>query len=352
MSEASAPLANAMFPTDKPMGKKRALLIAVRETELLESTLIASHGYKEEDVILMLDNLNHPKHLWSTYENILTQINHLVSDVPEHCQFFLYYSGHALQEKRPEDASTELPERPNNQEADKKDEEIVACDGKPILDDLLHDRLITPLERVKGSKLFALFDCCHSETLLDLQHGNGRDTYSREWKVGIGPVFKDFSKAGAQILRLCKKYCEPVHECPPIPRLQSEVLSDTPTSNTKNVASNNVGEAHNLSVICLSACKDNQIAHDDDSKRLTFTKCFLNAIGTELLVLTPVLQHLIHTIANKPDMSWEELRDELKERVDEIRIRSQQSPALPQIWSQEPRYSTTPHTDLTKKMEF
>ncbi|KAF9234242.1 hypothetical protein BU15DRAFT_65852, partial [Melanogaster broomeanus] len=251
-------------------------------------------------------------------------------------------SGHALQEKHSDDASAE-PERSNNQEADKKDEdtdrasEIVASDGKPILDD-------------------ALFDCCHSRNSVsvpsDLQHGNGPDTYSKEWKVGISPVFK---------VRLGKKYCTPIHDCPPIPRLQSEVLSDTPTSDTKNATSNNAGEEPgNLSVICLSACRDNQIAHDDDEKRLTFTKLLV----PWFLVLSPVSQRLIHAIAAKPDMSWEGLRDELKVRVDQIRIRCQQflaktpaegegeGKALPRIWSQEPRYSTTPHTDLTKPMEF
>ncbi|KAF9230597.1 hypothetical protein BU15DRAFT_69058 [Melanogaster broomeanus] len=50
-------------------------------------------------------------------------------------------------------------------------------------------------------------------------------------------------------VRLGMKYCEPIHDCPPNPNLQSKVLSDTPTSDTKNVASNNVKEeAQNLSV--------------------------------------------------------------------------------------------------------
>ncbi|KAF9225850.1 peptidase C14 [Gyrodon lividus] len=165
-----------MLPINKLMGKKRALLIAVRHVRglpnfhttgladlswthrdaiNLRGRLIASHGYEAKDVILMLDNQRHPEDLWPTRKNILREMRHLVSDAPEDSQFFLYYSGHGLQE-----------ECQDGEEADGKDEEIVAADGKPILDDLIHIRLITPLERVKGSKLFALFDCCHSETLL------------------------------------------------------------------------------------------------------------------------------------------------------------------------------------------
>ncbi|KAF8842898.1 hypothetical protein BDN67DRAFT_1009362 [Paxillus ammoniavirescens] len=345
-------LPHVMSASDKPMGKKRALLIAVRhvrsndkqgitnlvdlpwahrDAKDLKDRLIVSHGYEAEDVILMLDDQAHPRHLWPTHKNILEQMGRLVRDALEDSQFFFYYSGHALQEQCP-----------NDEEADKRDEEIVTADGKPILDDLLHIRLVRPLETVKGSKLFALFDCCHSETLLDLQQGNGPNTYSKEWKVGIDQAFKAEATAMVHFMRLSKNHCKPVRYCPPIPRQEDGDLSGTPTSDTEAVASIKVGEeAQNLSVICLSACRDNQIAHDDDERKMTFTKYFLDAI------------------AGASNMSWEELRDKLKGGVEGVRAHYQEynmktgeEPSSLINWTQEPRYSTTPHTDLTEKVDF
>ncbi|KAF8549032.1 hypothetical protein OG21DRAFT_642573 [Imleria badia] len=112
-----------------------------------------------DDITLMMDDKDHPEHLWPTRSKILHQIDQLTSDAPEDCHFFFYFSGHALEEEGLDRASMR---------ADGRDGEIVGADGKPILDYILHDRLVTPLQNVKGSTLFALFDCCHSESLLGM----------------------------------------------------------------------------------------------------------------------------------------------------------------------------------------
>ncbi|KAI9567419.1 caspase domain-containing protein [Boletus coccyginus] len=197
----------------KPLRKRRALLIAIqhvhreagskfgnlpnldlahRDAEALRDFLIASHGYHADDIILMMDDKNHPKHLWPTHDRILHQIDRLTSDAPEDCHFFFYFSGHCLKEDCPDRAGMR---------ADGKDDEIVCADAKPILDHVLHDRLVEPLRNVKGSKLFTLFDCCHSEGLLDLQRGVGPNRYSRVWKIGPGQRFIDLSTV---ITDLCR----------------------------------------------------------------------------------------------------------------------------------------------------
>ncbi|KAF9234249.1 hypothetical protein BU15DRAFT_79206 [Melanogaster broomeanus] len=363
-----------MSTSEKPMGKKRALLVAVnqvktsagphtialpvplpklpwahRDARLFKDRLIALYSYEEEDVILMLDDAHHPKHLWPTRKNIVCGL--LVPEMLEFsqgsdsCDKYVVCrswsssitatqmadSGHGLQEACPHD-----------EEADGNDEEIVAADGKPILDDILHNGLIAPLKTMKGSKLFALFDCCHSETLLDLQYGKGPNKYSRTWKVGIGQMFKGIATAIVQFLRLSKTYCKPINYCPPMPTPESENLSSTLISDINNATSPEVSEeTQNLSVICFSACRDNQIARDDNERQLTFTKCFLDAN------------------AARPDMSWQDLRNGLEESINGIGVRYQQSSnenpvegGQRPIWAQEPRCSTTPHTDLTKKMDL
>ncbi|KIJ61562.1 hypothetical protein HYDPIDRAFT_42533 [Hydnomerulius pinastri MD-312] len=332
---------------DAPMGNKRALLIAVqrvkedtglrltklpythRDATNLADRLKTAYDYKEDDIIVMMDDKQHPSHLWPTHNNILRQINRLVSDASDQSQFFFYYSGHGLQQ-----------ECPNGTEADGKDEEIVAANGKPILDDILHKHLITPLERVKDSKLFALFDCCHSETMLDLEPGNGPIAWSRKWIISLDKVFKVIATAIAQLLRLCKKCHIAINRCLSIPTQKGSASNGTPdtTFTTDNVVAIKelplVPASQNLSVICLSACTDSQFAYDDNERRLTLTKCFLDAIE------------------KKPDMSWSELRDDLKERVDEVRERqrglAEQNAEMNlepvRIQIQEPRYTTTPHT--------
>ncbi|KAF9225815.1 hypothetical protein BS17DRAFT_565442 [Gyrodon lividus] len=130
-----------MSTFDEPVGKKRALLIAVRhvrglhefhttglpdlpfahrDARNLKDRLIDTYGYEAEDVILMLDNQRYPEALWPTCKNILREIL-LVSDVQENSQFFFYYNGHTLEE-----------ERSDNEETNGKDKLIVAADGKPF----------------------------------------------------------------------------------------------------------------------------------------------------------------------------------------------------------------------------
>ncbi|KAF8137475.1 peptidase C14, caspase domain-containing protein [Boletus edulis] len=323
--------------SDSPR-KKKALLIAIqhvtrkaefkfgnlpdlrlshRDAKALRELLIDSHGYHPDDIILMMDDKNLDKHLWPTRDRVLHQIDVLTSNAPEDCHFFFYFSGHGLEEDGGERASMR---------ADGQDGEIVCADAKPILDYILHDRLVTPLQSVKGSKLFALFDCCHSETLLDLQRGSGPNSYSRKWTIGRGQLFKALATVIVKLLelnKLTRRKKRP--NDPPPPRRASTKWRSPPVSKTEDV-----GE---LSVICLSACRDGQLAHDDCERELTFTKCFMNAM------------------AGKPNITWMDLREELKDLVSDIRKRydeayleefGSESDLSHETWTQEPRVSILP----------
>jgi hypothetical protein len=68
--------------------------------------------------------------------------------------FFLYYSGHGLQ----------IPDL-NGDEIDGKDEAIYIDEKTIISDDQLSLLLQIP---VSGVKIFLMFDCCHSGTIMDL----------------------------------------------------------------------------------------------------------------------------------------------------------------------------------------
>ncbi|KAF8137473.1 peptidase C14, caspase domain-containing protein [Boletus edulis] len=327
--------------------KKKALLIAVqhvtRKAELkfgklpdlrlshldakaLRECLIDSHGYHPDDIILMMDDKNLEKHLWPTHGRVLHQIDVLTSNAPEDCHFFFYFSGHGLEEDGGERASMR---------ADGRDDEIVCADAKPILDHILHDRLVTPLQSVKGSKLFALFDCCHSETLLDLQRGNGPNSYSRKWTIGRDQLFKTLATVIVKSLELNQLSRKKRSNVLPPPGRAHIKRRSPPVSTIKEIGQ--------LSVICLSACRDGQLAHDDCERRLTFTKCFMNAM------------------VGKPNITWMDLREELKDLVSDIRkgyektclqeFGSESDPSH-ETWTQEPRYCTNCHTDLTRKVSL
>ncbi|KIJ57699.1 hypothetical protein HYDPIDRAFT_34869 [Hydnomerulius pinastri MD-312] len=156
-------------------GRKKAVLIGVRmvanveglkplrqahaDVDALKDLLLNHYGYKEEDIIVMKDRKDHPPELWPKANLILQRIDWLVKDASENDQFFFYYSGHGNQTACS-----------HGSEIDGKDEGIFGANGPSIIDNKLKKRLVDPL--VRGSKLFALFDCCHSETILDLEHHN------------------------------------------------------------------------------------------------------------------------------------------------------------------------------------
>ncbi|KAG1753599.1 caspase domain-containing protein [Suillus paluster] len=156
-------------------GRKKALLIAVRnvvgievslprthyDAQELKELLIDQYGYADDDVILLVDDRKLDKSLWPSKANIFKRIKWLVEDIGEHDRLVFYYSGHGGQTICRHDS-----------EVDGQDEVIYGFNGRKIIDNDLKQRLVDPVLRTKGCHLFALFDCCHSETILDLKHCN------------------------------------------------------------------------------------------------------------------------------------------------------------------------------------
>ncbi|KAJ3811662.1 caspase domain-containing protein [Lentinula aff. lateritia] len=156
---------------------RKALLIGVRETlqpqaekltgthkdvRAMKNLLIATYQYQERDIITLLDCRDtHPKDRHPTRENILRELHALVEDAQPRDHLFFYYAGHVEQQ------TTDDPK-----EEDGLDEFIVPCDcdgvENAIQDDVLREILVETLPA--QCKLTAVFDACHSGTLLDLDH--------------------------------------------------------------------------------------------------------------------------------------------------------------------------------------
>ncbi|KAI0754083.1 caspase domain-containing protein [Daedaleopsis nitida] len=138
------------------------------DTKDFRQLLITKYEYRPENVVTMLDGEGTPEELQPTRENILREIRSLVSGAREGSRFVFFFSGH----------SGQVPS-PNTDEDDGLDEYLVPVDHsqhdgsgdvkkRMILDNKLRKLLVDPLP--VGAYLTAIFDSCHSGTLLDLDH--------------------------------------------------------------------------------------------------------------------------------------------------------------------------------------
>jgi len=90
---------------------------------------------------------------------------------------FFQYSGHGC----------EVKDR-NGDEKDGFDEALCPLDGGTIIDDWIFANVIKPIEAKPKVSLFAVFDCCHSGTCMDLpfQYSATRGTHPTVKQIADG----------------------------------------------------------------------------------------------------------------------------------------------------------------------
>lgn len=171
-------------PSPKPTivpatGKKRALLIGINyigtQNELngcindvknVKNALMANYNFKAEDIVLLSDDQTNPL-AKPTKANIIANITKIVGLTKATDELFIHYSGHGT---RVLDVNGD---EKLNVDAMGNDDAICPADfgnfdGNDgfIVDDDLRKMIVDKLP--KGSKLRAIFDCCHSGSALDL----------------------------------------------------------------------------------------------------------------------------------------------------------------------------------------
>ncbi|KAG1729147.1 caspase domain-containing protein [Suillus lakei] len=296
-----------------PAGVQRALLIGVEKvagfpnlpqahTDVLRMRdfLVKSRGYQPENIVIMMHHHTVLPHLYPSRANMLHEIDLLVKCTSQHDRIFFYYTGHGDQ----------VTCR-HNSEPDNKDEAILTYTGKRIIDNLLKERLVDPLPQ--GAKLFALWDCCHSHTVLDLEHSNCNGLWRTPLKVLTGlarktkslgkrlsaNILKDssegrFSSKDDSQSRNVSLAIDGVDLC----RVSSPDSYLPPCSfNCPMTLPEDRDKAY---VVSLSACKDNELAYDDNVTGETVTKFF------------------IEYLESNPRPSYRELLSYIREKVDEI----------------------------------
>ncbi|KAK0431418.1 peptidase C14, caspase domain-containing protein [Armillaria borealis] len=148
-------------------GCKRAVCIGINHgqgkefSELRGSILDAGNirdflmrqGYNADDILMLTDDTEKKP----TKSNIIEAMSWLVQSAKLGDSLFLHYSGHG----------DWVPDQ-NGDEVDGKDEDIICYDSCPFIDDDIRKTLVDPLPA--GCQLTALFDSCHSGTILDLPY--------------------------------------------------------------------------------------------------------------------------------------------------------------------------------------
>ncbi|KAF3014806.1 hypothetical protein G7054_g11054 [Neopestalotiopsis clavispora] len=153
-------------------GKRKALLIGINyfgqdgelrgcinDTKNVSAFLMERYNYKREDMIILTDDAQ-DQVLQPTASNIRRAMQWLVAGARPDDALFLHYSGHGGQ-------TADL----DGDEEDGTDEVIYPVDYKSaghIVDDELHALVVKPL--AAGVRLTAIFDSCHSGSVLDLPY--------------------------------------------------------------------------------------------------------------------------------------------------------------------------------------
>jgi hypothetical protein len=109
--------------------------------------------------------------VYPNHQNIMEAFKWLTEGATSKSKLFIHYSGHGAYTR---DAR-------KGDETDGQDETICPARGPQIIDDILRKCLVDPLP--KDCHLWALFDCCHSGTVLDLKYN---------YQVKLNPRTKDW----------------------------------------------------------------------------------------------------------------------------------------------------------------
>lgn len=161
----------ADFKYSRCTGRKKALCIGINykgQSHELRGCIndawnvrrfLISRGYKEGDIVVLTDDAENPRNM-PTRKNMIDAMHWLVRNARPDDSLFFHYSGHGGQTK-------DL----DGDELDGLDEVIFPVDFKKnghIVDDEMHNIMVKPLPA--GCRLTALFDACHSGTVLDLPY--------------------------------------------------------------------------------------------------------------------------------------------------------------------------------------
>ncbi|KAJ3740527.1 peptidase C14 [Lentinula detonsa] len=271
-------------------GNKKALLIGINYSES-DSSLDGCHsdvsrmykfitqtyGFSEENIVVLKDDNKLDDEFQPTKANILYWMQWLVKDAQTHDSLLFHYSGHGGQR-----TDRDGDEIDYNDECiypvdsipvtDASDEQIQATRHKVLIDDELHLHLVSPLP--VGARLTAIFDSCHSGSVLDLPFMYS--AASGRLKEGEFLAEQDAEKAGEMrkgrgVLALEKtekwKIKEKVFEMKDVLEATKDILHETGEKlfvekDAKGVEQLEKRNESLADIVLISGCKDTQTSAD------------------------------------------------------------------------------------------
>ncbi|KZT24797.1 hypothetical protein NEOLEDRAFT_1134444 [Neolentinus lepideus HHB14362 ss-1] len=130
--------------------------------------LLCDYGLRAEDIVVMNDSNHVDPALVPNELNIDIQMDRLMNDIGDDDLVFFYFAGHG-------DQSPEISEG----EEDLHGEHVLTCNWEKLRDVDLRKHLVDGLPL--GANLLAVFDCCHSGSILNLEHHRCNKAW--DWKT-------------------------------------------------------------------------------------------------------------------------------------------------------------------------
>lgn len=243
-------------------------------------------------MVMLTDDANNRRQV-PTKQNILDAINWLVKGAQPNDSLFFHYSGHGGQTNDQD-----------GDEADGYDEVIYPLDFETngfIDDDTLHRLMVTPLP--KGTRLTALFDSCHSGSVLDLPY-----MYSTK---GVLKEPNLLEEAGSGLLDTFKAYTKGDQKAmmKGITGLFKTVINKDKTLEAEKRSKET--KTAPCDAILLSGCKDDQTSADakeNGQSTGAMSYAFIKVMGSNpqqsyLSLLQNTREILASKYSQKPQLS-------------------------------------------------
>ncbi|OXG45233.1 metacaspase [Cryptococcus neoformans Bt120] len=155
-------VAQAFFEYSRCNGRRKALLIGINyigssaqlagcinDVHNVQKFITERYGYQLDDIVMLTDDINDARTM-PTRDNIIKAMKWLVGGAQRDDALFFHYSGHGTQ-----------TEDTDGDEQDGQDEGEFSSR-------FYHELLVRPLP--SGCRLTAIFDSCHSATVMDLPY--------------------------------------------------------------------------------------------------------------------------------------------------------------------------------------
>ncbi|ORX46390.1 hypothetical protein BCR36DRAFT_102920 [Piromyces finnis] len=240
-------------------GNKKALFIGINYTgtsaelkgcinDVRNISELMCRRYGFQNCLYLTDEQDDPI-MKPTYHNIIEAMKWLVEGAQPGDSLFFHYSGHG-------GTATDK----EGDETDGFDETIIPLDFQSkgqILDDEIYENLVTPLP--KGCRLTAIFDSCHSGTVMDLPY-----TYQCDGSIEVieNDVRKEIFKKAVNIVGSFIQGDQAMITSSLLGLFDGSIDFSNLSGNKTNNQAIIEKRKHDADVIQFSGCRDNQTSAD------------------------------------------------------------------------------------------